>query len=234
MSKKAIIFDFGGVLIDLDINDCKEAFKRDLGYEKIDDILDPCHQKGIVGDMEEGVITAEEFRAAVLKDARPDARPEQVDEAFMHILAGIPAYKGPLLNHLAKSYDVYILSNNNPIVAPHMSELFAGVGVDYEHLFKKSFLSFEMKALKPSDAFYKRVFEQIDCPAEDLLFIDDSQKNVEGAIAAGLPSVYYDPSTDLAALLAEVLGDPALAEFGPKGAGPGAKDAESGSKNLEE
>jgi FMN phosphatase YigB (HAD superfamily) len=38
MSKKAIIFDFGGVLIDLDINDCKEAFKRDLGYEKIDDI----------------------------------------------------------------------------------------------------------------------------------------------------------------------------------------------------
>jgi putative hydrolase of the HAD superfamily len=216
MSKKAIIFDFGGVLIDLDINDCKETFKRDLGYEKIDDILDPCHQKGIVGDMEEGVITAEEFRAAVLKDARPDARPEQVDEAFMHILAGIPAFKGPLLNHLAKSYDVYILSNNNPIVAPHMSELFAGVGVDYENLFKKSFLSFEMKALKPSYAFYRRVLEQIDHPAEDLLFIDDSQKNVEGAIAAGLPSVYYDPSTDLAALLAEVLGDPALAEFGPK------------------
>ena len=234
MSKKAIIFDFGGVLIDLDINDCKEAFKRDLGYEKIDDILDPCHQKGIVGDMEEGVITAEEFRAAVLKDARPDARPEQVDEAFMHILAGIPAYKGPLLNHLAKSYDVYILSNNNPIVAPHMSELFAGVGVDYENLFKKSFLSFEMKALKPSDAFYKRVLEQIDCPAEDLLFIDDSQKNVEGAVAAGLPSVYYDPSTDLAALLADVLGDPSLAEFGPKGAEPGAKSAESGPENMEE
>lgn len=226
MSKKAIIFDFGGVLIDLDINDCKEAFKRDLGYEKIDDILDPCHQKGIVGDMEEGMITAEEFRAAVLKDARPDARPEQVDEAFMHILAGIPAYKGPLLNHLAKSYDIYILSNNNPIVAPHMSELFAGVGVDYENLFKKSFLSFEMKALKPSDAFYKRVLEQIDRPAEELLFIDDSQKNVEGAIAAGLPSVYYDPATDLAALLAEVLGDPALADFGPKG-------AESWSKNME-
>ena len=84
-----------------------------------------------------------------------------------------------------------------------------------------------MKALKPSDAFYKRVLEQIDRPAEELLFIDDSQKNVEGAIAAGLPSVYYDPATDLAALLAEVLGDPALAEFGPKG-------AESWSKNMEE
>jgi putative hydrolase of the HAD superfamily len=216
MSKKAIIFDFGGVLIDLDINDCKEAFRRDLGYEKIDDILDPCHQKGIVGDMEEGLITAEEFRAAVLKDARPGARPEEVDDAFMHILAGIPSYKGQLLNHLAKSYDIYILSNNNPIVSSHMSELFAGVGVDYENVFKKSFLSFEMKALKPSEAFYKRVLEQIDCPVEDLLFIDDSQKNVDGALAAGLPSVYYDPATDLAALLADVLGDPSLAEFGPE------------------
>ena len=214
--KKAIIFDFGGVLIDLDIEDCKTAFKRDLGYEKIDDILDPCHQKGIVGDMEEGVISAEEFRAAVLKDARPDARPEEVDAAFMHILAGIPAYKGPLLNRLAESYDIYILSNNNPIVAPHMTELFAGVGVDFEKLFKKSFLSFEMKALKPSESFYKRVLEQVDYPAEELLFIDDSQKNVEGAIAAGLPSVYYDPSTDLAALLAEVLDEPSLAAYGPE------------------
>ena len=216
MNKKAIIFDFGGVLIDLDIEVCKSAFKRELGYEKIDDVLDPCHQKGIVGDMEEGLISADEFRAAVLKDSRPGSTPDQVDDAFMHILVGIPPYKGPLLNRLAQSYDIYILSNNNPIVAPHMSELFAGVGVDYENLFKKSFLSFEMKALKPSDAFYQSVLEQIDLPSEDLLFIDDSQKNVEGAIAAGLPSVYYDPSTDLAALLAEVLGDPSLAEYGPK------------------
>ncbi len=216
MNKKAIIFDFGGVLIDLDIEDCKTVFKRDLGYDKIDEVLDPCHQKGIVGDMEEGLISADEFRAAVLKDSRPGTEPEQVDEAFMHILAGIPAYKGPLLNHLAKSYDIYILSNNNPIVAPHMAELFAGVGVDYQNLFKKSFLSFEMKALKPSAAFYKRVLEQIGHPAEELLFIDDSKRNVDGAVAAGLPSVYYDPATDLAALLADVLGDPSLAQYGPE------------------
>ena len=216
MNKKAIIFDFGGVLIDLDIEDCKAAFRNDLGYEKNDDILDPCHQKGIVGDMEEGMISADDFRAEVLKDARPGARPEEVDAAFMRILVGIPSYKGPLLNRLAESYDIYILSNNNPIVSQHMPELFAGVGVDFGKLFKKSFLSFEMKALKPSESFYKRVLEQIDMPAEELLFIDDSQKNVEGAIAAGLPSVYYDPKTDLAAMLAEVLNDPSLRAYGPE------------------
>ena len=216
MNKKAIIFDFGGVLIDLDVECCKEVFKRDLGYEKIDEVLDPCHQKGIVGDMEEGKISADEFRAAVLRDSRPNAKPEDVDAAFMHILAGIPEYKGALLNRLAESYDIYLLSNNNPVLSPHMPELFAGVGVDFEKLFKKSFLSYQMKALKPSEAFYKIVMEQVGCPAEQMLFIDDSQRNVDGAIAAGLPAVYYDPATDLAALLAEVLDDPSLADFGPE------------------
>ena len=210
MSKKAIIFDFGGVLIDLDIEGCKAAFKRDLGYEKIDDILDPCHQKGIVGDMEEGVISGDEFCAEVLKESRPGARAEDVKAAFMHILAGIPAYKGPLLNRLAESYDIYILSNNNPIVASNMSMLFAGVGVDYQTLFKKSFLSFEMKALKPSEKFYKAVLADIGRSSEDVIFIDDSQKNVDGAIAAGMPAVYYEPGTDLAALLADVLNDESL------------------------
>ena len=44
---KAIIFDMGGVLVDLDIEDCKKAFKERLGYYDIDEIIDACHQKGI-------------------------------------------------------------------------------------------------------------------------------------------------------------------------------------------
>ena len=52
--------------------------------------------------------------------------------------------------------------------------------------------------------------EEIGIPAEDMLFIDDSQANVDGAQEAGLPSVFYRPGTDLSALLAEVIEDPAL------------------------
>ena len=53
---KAIIFDMGGVLVDLDIEACKNAFKEDLEFYEIDEILDPGHQKGIIGDMESGKI----------------------------------------------------------------------------------------------------------------------------------------------------------------------------------
>ena len=47
--------------------------------------------------------------------------------------------------------------------------------------------------------------DEIGLPAEQMLFIDDSQKNVEGSIAAGLPAVYYEPGTDLEALVMSCL-----------------------------
>ena len=200
----------GGVLVDLDIEGCKNAYKQLLGYHRIDELIDPCHQKGIYGDLEEGTLSAEDFRAAVLAESNPGSRAELVDEAMWHILSGISPYKAELLNRLAESYDLYMLSNNNPVCMPRSRRLFEEAGAPLDKVFRKCFLSYEMKALKPSEAFYKTVDAEIGLPAEQMIFIDDSQKNVDGAIAAGLPSVYYEPGTDLSALIAEVLDDPAL------------------------
>lgn len=207
---RAVIFDMGGVLVDLDIEGCKTAFKRILDYQKIDEIIDPCHQKGIWGDLEEGVLSADEFRKIVLSGSRPGAVPQEVDEAMSYILVGIEPYKVELLRKLEASHDLYMLSNNNEISIKRSSEMFADAGIPMDKIFCKCFLSYQMKALKPSAAFYKRVMEEIGRPSDELLFIDDSQANVDGAIAAGLPAVYYKPGSDLAALLADVLGDPAL------------------------
>lgn len=207
---RAVIFDMGGVLVDLDIEGCKTAFKRILDYQKIDEIIDPCHQKGIWGDLEEGVLSADEFRDIVLASSRPEAVPQEVDEAMSYILVGIEPYKVELLRKMAESYDLYMLSNNNEISIKRSSKMFADAGIPMEKIFRKCFLSYQMKALKPSATFYKRVMEEIGRPSDELLFIDDSQKNVDGAIAAGLPAVYYKPGSDLAAMLADVLGDPDL------------------------
>lgn len=204
---KGIIFDMGGVLVDLDIDGCKDAFKTSLGYGNIDNIIDACHQKGIYGDLEEGTLPADEFRRIVLRDSKPGAMPEQVDEAMSHILVGIAPYKAEMLRRLSASYELYMLSNNNPICLPYSRKMFDEVGAPLEDIFKKCYFSFEMKALKPSEAFYKAVLDDIDLPAEQLLFIDDSQVNVDSAVAAGLPSVYYKPGSDLEALVESVLNE---------------------------
>lgn len=202
---KALIFDMGGVLVDLDIEDCKRAFKEYIGYHEIDNIIDACHQKGIYGDLEEGILSADEFRKIVLKDSRPGALAEDVDRAMWHILVGIEPYKAEMLRKLSESYELYLLSNNNPVCLPHAKEIFNKAGIPLDSIFRKCFYSFEMKALKPSEKFYKAVIDEIGLPADQMLFIDDSQKNVDGAVAAGLPAAYYEPGTDLEALLSEIL-----------------------------
>ena len=207
---KTVIFDMGGVLVDLDIEDCKRVFRQDLGYVGIDNIIDACHQKGIYGDLEEGTLSADEFRNIVLAESNPGTTPQDVDRAMSHILVGIAPYKVELLRRMAGKYDLCMLSNNNPICLPYSSQMFTDAGIPLAEIFRKCYMSFEMKALKPSEAFYKAVLADIGRAPEDVVFIDDSQRNVDGAIAAGMPAVYYEPGTDLSALLAEVLGDDSL------------------------
>ena len=209
-NKKAIIFDMGGVLVDLDMDGCRNAFKALLGYHKIDELLDPCHQKGIIGELEEGMLAPEEFRSIVLSESAPGSVSEDVDKAFQTILHSISGYKGELLRRLYESYDLYMLSNNNPITMVRAYELFEEAGAPIDRMFRKCFLSCDMKALKPSEKFYKAVIGQIGIPADQMLFIDDSKANVDGAVAAGLPAVHYVPGSDLSALLAEVLDDPSI------------------------
>lgn len=200
----------GGVLVDLDIEGCKDSFRKNLEYHDIDRIIDPCHQKGIWGDLEEGLLEADEFRRIILADSCPGAGPQDVDEAMARILVGISPYKAELLKRMSAGYDLYMLSNNNSICLPYSSAMFTDAGIPLSDIFRKCFFSFEMKALKPSREFYKRVMEEIGGPAENMLFIDDSRTNVDGAVAVGLPAVYYEPGTDLSALLSDVLGDPSL------------------------
>ena len=112
---KALIFDMGGVLVDLDVQGCKDAFKQGLGYMRIDSLIDACHQKGIYGELEEGMLSAEDFRNAVLSESRPGAVAEDVDRAMWKMLVGIEPYKEEMLSRLSEDYDLYLLSNNNPI-----------------------------------------------------------------------------------------------------------------------
>lgn len=208
--RKAVIFDMGGVLVDLDVPGCIQAFINDLEFQDIVNLIDPCHQKGVFGEMEEGKVSADVFRDVVIAGSKPGVTREDVDKTLWNILVGIDAYKIDMLKRMSENYDVYMLSNNNPICVPRASVIFREAGFTMEEDFKKCYISYQMGALKPSADFYHAVMEDIGGPAENMLFIDDSQKNVDGAIAAGLPAVYYEPGTDLAALLAEALGDPSI------------------------
>ena len=202
---RAIVFDLGGVLIDLDADRSIRAFREILGYERITELLDLCHQKGIYGEMEAGHVTADEFRAEVLRGSRPGAVPADVDRCMAALLKGMDPRKVPLLESLAEKYPIYGLSNNNEISVVRMHEIYEENGLDWQKVFRKEFLSCRMKLMKPSREIFDAAAAEIGFPPEEILFVDDSQKNVDGALAAGWQSVLYVQGTDLGACIANYL-----------------------------
>lgn len=202
---KAIVLDLGGVLIDLDVKACRKAFIEILGFYKIDELLDPCHQKGIYSDLEEGKISVEEFRNLVIKDSKLGLDPMDVDRCMEALLTGMDPAKVPYLYELASRYDIYALSNNNPIAMRRFHEIYKENGLDWKDVFRTEFLSCEMKLLKPDPAIYREALRRIGLPAEEILFVDDSQSNVDAAASLGINSVRYVPGTDLRETIEPVL-----------------------------
>ena len=198
---KAIVFDLGGVLIDLDFDRCVRAFREVLGYERITELLDLSHQKGIYGDMEAGLITADEFRAEVLRESRPGCVPSDVDRAMAGLLTGMDPAKVPLLKRLAERFPLYGLTNNNEISVQRMHDIYEENGLDWQRVFRKEFISCRMKLMKPSREIFDAAAVDIGLPPEEILFIDDSQRNVDGALAAGWKAALYKQGTDLGACI---------------------------------
>ena len=194
---KAILLDLGGVLIDLDLAACRKAFIEILGFNKIDELLDPCHQKGIYSDLEEGKISVDEFRALVIKDSKPGSDPMDVDRCMEALLSGMDPAKVPFLVELADMYEVYALTNNNPIAMRRFHEIYEENGLDYRKVFRHEFISSEMKLLKPDLRIFRQAVEGMGLDASEILFVDDSQSNVDAAASVGLNSVRYVPGTDL-------------------------------------
>ena len=129
---KAIVFDIGGVLIGLDMSRCIHAFQDILGYHRITQLLDPYHQKGIYGNMEEGLITADAFRALVLAESRPGCQPQDVDRCMGALLTGMTQDTVKTVKDLATRYPLYLLSNNNPIAMRLINQEFHRNGIEPE------------------------------------------------------------------------------------------------------
>lgn len=201
---KAIVFDIGGVLINLDMDGCIRAFRENLGFDRITELLDPYHQKGVYGDMEAGKVSADAFRAEVLRGSRPGSKPEDVDRSMQALLAGMSADTVATVKELAGRYPLYLLSNNNPISMGHILRMFRDYGIDPETTFREQFISCEMKLLKPSAQIYLEAVARVGLPAKDILFIDDNDANVEAARKVGLQARVYVAGSKLSVLLSDL------------------------------
>lgn len=194
---KNIVFDFGGVLMDLDFDNCLDEF-RQAGFKDIGEYTDTFRGEGFFKDFETGMITADQFRQEIKARIQPPLTDDEVDALWLKMLKYIPAEKIDLLLELRKHYMVYLLSNTNELHWQYISSLKYGRRrFRISDFFEKMFLSFEMKLAKPDPRIFERMIHEADILPEETLFIDDSAANCHAAASLGIHAYHYQLGEDL-------------------------------------
>lgn len=180
-----IIFDFGGVLINLDKPRCVEALGK-LGFKQAGELINSYYQQGIFEKMELGLITPEEFCSGIRKISGSKASDKEIFDAWNLLLADIPTYRLQALLELRKHYMVYLLSNTNKVHWDYSCEnQFHYRGFDVNDYFEDMFLSFQLHETKPSPKIFEEVLAQTGILPNETLFIDDAAPNCETARKLG-------------------------------------------------
>lgn len=194
---KNLIIDFGGVIINLARNRCIEAFEN-LGVPDIRELIVNNYQhKDLFMQIEIGAITSGEFRNGIRHLTQQPLSDEQIDTAWIAMLDDVPEYKLDLLLDLHKRYNTMLLSNTNEIHWQWaIKNCFTYKGHQAEDFFRKIYLSYELKMLKPNADIFEYVVQNASICPEETLFIDDAVPNCRTAESLGIRTYTPQPRED--------------------------------------
>ncbi|WP_165758913.1 HAD family hydrolase [Niastella yeongjuensis] len=187
---KSIIFDLGGVLLNLDVPKTSDAFKA-LGLTHIDELFRIGFATSFFRDYEMGTISDELFIEKAQQLSAPGTTKDQIIAAWNDMLLDFPAKRVEFLKKLQSKYRLYLFSNTNQIHLLHFHKAYREVyGSDMDNLFTKAYYSHLIKLRKPDVAAFEYVIKDSSVHAAETLFIDDALVNVEGAQKAGLQGLH--------------------------------------------
>ncbi|MGM9806049.1 MAG: HAD family hydrolase [Candidatus Aphodosoma sp.] len=192
---KVLIFDFGGVLINLNRARSVREFER-LGVYDAGRLLSNYVQDGIFLQLESGQIGACEFHDRIRKMyGLEHISDDAIDTAFAMFLEDIPVHRLDLIRRLKRGvYNEYgeklrivMLSNTNEIHFPDCRKrYFESGGYTSDDYFDRYYLSYEMKMSKPDENIFLALLESEGVKPEECMFFDDGEQNIITAGHLGL------------------------------------------------
>ena len=192
-----LMFDLGGVIIDLDRQSCVDTLVA-LGDSHADELLGLSMQKGEFMKLEEGKISAADFYNEMRRRIGRPVSANEITDAINELLIGIPVERLRLLRELKQHFKVMLLSNTNSIMFDtKIADCFAQEGLSVSHYFDDIFLSYRLKACKPHAEIFEKVIAQAQIIPEETLFFDDSQQNLDTAAALGFKTYLVTPDRDI-------------------------------------
>jgi glucose-1-phosphatase len=184
-SIKNLIFDLGGVIINLDTGATVKALSQ-LGKLTNDETVS-IYSLEFFKNYEKGLISDEDFRNQLQLKLNHCSAAE-LTTAWNSMLLDIPPARLELLRWLRKEYRMFLLSNTNQIHINQVNIILKDVcgAEDFSHFFDKAYYSHQIKMRKPDTEIYKHVLEENELTAEETLFIDDNAENLRGAEQLGI------------------------------------------------
>ncbi len=198
---KHIIFDLGGVLLDIDYNKTEDALKK-LGIKNV--VFSKKSQDNLFNLIETGKISKKEFIDKLLSFSTTKKR-EEIIAAWNSILINLPKERIKLLKNLKNKFSIFLLSNTNEI---HINGLKNLLGEnDYNefiNLFDKIYYSHIIGIRKPSKEAFYLILEENNLNKKNVLFIDDSSQHIKSANNIGI-NTYHIKNEDVLSIFPDII-----------------------------
>jgi len=187
VSIKNIIFDFGGVICNIDVKVTEKRF-AELGLQPGEKETGYSGSSHLFEYLEAGRISISEFHDGLRKFFTHTVTDEQLDEAWNALLLDIPAPRIRLLEVVRKNYRIFMLTNTNEIHYLKYAETFRNqYGYkDFDALFDKAYFSYRIGLIKPDAAIFSHVIHDSLLEPSETLFIDDTLEHVKSANSLGI------------------------------------------------
>lgn len=190
---KAIIFDLGGVLLDIDFRLTENAF-ADIGVKEFSSFFNQFHSNTLFKKLETG-IDEDVFYDAFRSETGLALGNEQIRDAWNALLLDFRKESLAVLPQLRNKYQLYLLSNTNEI---HLQEFQRRYGLlqqqqAFDALFDAAYYSHRIGHRKPNASAFEYVINAHRLNPGETIFIDDSINNIEAAQQLGLQTIHLLP-----------------------------------------
>jgi putative hydrolase of the HAD superfamily len=189
-----IIFDLGGIFLNLDYQLTAQAFRR-LGVTQYDELFSQHHANPLFEQLETGHLSNEDFFQSIRDLTELPLSDAQITNAWNAMLLDMPTDRITWLQAVAQQHEVYLFSNTNAIHYACFENICRrDLGnIHFNELFRFAGYSHQLGFRKPAADSFRQLLGNLQLNASNTLFIDDTPGNISGAQAAGLNTIFLPP-----------------------------------------
>ena len=191
---EAVIFDLGGVILNIDYNLTRAAFEK-AGVHNFDEMYSQSNADDLFSKLETGTISEENFYEQIVKRTAIDISPDLIKKSWNAMLLTFREESLDFLEKIKDKYRLFLLSNTNHIHLKELKNIFNKKNRrnSFESYFEKAYYSCDINLRKPDVEIFEWILKENNLAAEKTIFIDDSVQNIEAAKQAGLQTILLKP-----------------------------------------